>query len=106
MKSNLPRVKKGMGSGLSGLERKARQVVLGVALTVGAGLTGGAAGDVQASVARSESQMAAVDQGAVLLAPSELSESAGTVTIAYHQSHRSHYSHQSHRSHYSHYSGY
>ena len=96
----LPKVKKCINDGLSGLERTAGVAVIGVALTVGGSLAGGPS--ALASVADSNSQITTgQDFSAVMLRPAE---SVGNGMHAWHSSHSSHASHASHASHYSHYS--
>jgi hypothetical protein len=99
--SNLPKVKKGIGSGLTRSER-VRKTVLGLALAVGLG-TGSIVSLPSVTDAKTPSLTSpSRDQGAVVLTQ----DSAQVIgqQVAQHYSHYSHSSHYSHVSHYSHYS--
>lgn len=94
----LPKVSKGVDSGLTRLEKKARIIVLGLAVAMG-GAVVGLPGAAQAS----ESQAILPEQSnigasAITLQPTTL---AAGESIAMNDSHTSHGSHSSHYSHYS-----
>lgn len=96
--AKLPKVKKGIGSGLTRLE-KVRGLVLGVALAAGIGVTGALPTEGNAIHSPSLStgiSASEVSQKPFTLKPSTTAERNDQIAW--------HYSHQSHRSHYSHYS--
>jgi hypothetical protein len=99
--SNLPKVKKGIGSGLTRSER-IRRTILGIAVAAGMGaatlspLPATANANVPFVTASSK------HQGAIVLIQQSPRSDQGQV--AQHYSHMSHYSHSSHYSHVSHYS--
>ncbi len=97
--TNLPKVKKGIGSELTRPER-VRKTVLGVALAVGLG-----AGSIVSLPSVTDAKTPSLtppsrDQGAVVL--TQDSAQVFGQQVAQHYSHDSHYSHESHASHYSH----
>ena len=99
--AKLPKVDKGLKSGLTNAE-KVQKIVLGVALVATLGMGGSFLGEAQANVLGSavvQESNQSTNQGALLLSPSKIADEGDTV--AYHLSHRSHYSHRSHSSHYS-----
>ncbi len=101
--ANLPKVRKGIGSGLTRFERVTK-AVLGLAFAVG---LASAAGSPIPSIADAKTPTlvpAGKDQGAIVL--TQESAQAVKQQIAQHYSHYSHYSHSSHYSHGSHHSHY
>lgn len=100
----LPKVKKGVGTGLTKLE-KVKNAILATVVATGLALGGGLASNANAATATTDTRKETsitTALGALVLSPALVSE--GAQLIAQHWSHSSHYSHSSHHSHYSHYS--
>lgn len=99
----LPKVSKGVDSGLTRLEKKAQIIVLGVAVAIGGAMVGlpSAAQASESQAILSQSSNSTVGTSAITLQPTTPVTSE---LIAGHEPHAFHGSHGSHHSHHSHYS--
>jgi len=102
----LPKVSKGVDSGLTRLEKKAQIIVLGVAVAMGGAMVGlpSAAQASESQAILSQSSNSTVGAPAITLQSTTPAPSGESTSHDSHYSHASHSSHSSHSSHYSHYS--